>query len=91
MPPKGKQADAADAAAVTPPAPADTAVTMAAAAALNPAPAADKPAKPKPFMSEGMRHDLETVGWAVDPSSGARFELDRETGDVTVIERTSDV
>jgi hypothetical protein len=44
-------------------------------------------AQPKPFLSEGMRHDLEDNGWAVDPSSGARFELNRETGEVTVTEK----
>lgn len=88
MPPRARQQDEANTPA------ADEAVTMADVAALTVAPTADEgkaPARPAPFMSEGMRHDLETVGWAVDPSSGARFELDRDTGDVTVIERTSDV
>jgi hypothetical protein len=43
---------------------------------------------PKPFMSEGMRVDLENLGYAIDPVSGARYELDRETGQVTVTEKT---
>ena len=69
--------------------PADPAVTMADVAALSAAPTAkpDKPAKRAPFMSEGMRHDLDTVGYTVDPVSGARFERDQETGEITVTER----
>lgn len=83
MPPKAKQDDAADAA-----------VTMADAAALTGAAVAEsasKPKRPAPFMSEGMRDDLETLGWAVDPVSGARFDRDPETGEVTVTERASGV
>jgi hypothetical protein len=38
---------------------------------------------PKPFMSEGMRVDLENLGYAIDPVSGARYELDPNTGEVT--------
>jgi hypothetical protein len=29
----------------------------------------------EPFVSEGMRHDLITYGYAVDPASGKRVEL----------------
>jgi hypothetical protein len=47
------------------------------------------PDLPKPFLSEGMRNDLETNGWAVDPVSGARYEVDRDSGDVYVTERVS--
>lgn len=49
----------------------------------------DKPKvkRPEPFLSEGMRNDLEAIGYAVDPVSGARFVLNRETGEVTVTEK----
>lgn len=55
-------------------------------------PAAAEPARPvQPFMSEGMRHDLETVGWAVDPTTGGKFERDKETGKVTYTDRAGNV
>jgi hypothetical protein len=68
----------------------DPQVTAASAAPLTGA-SAKAPVEdptPKPFLSEGMRVDLETHGYAIDPVSGARFELDRETGKVTVTELT---
>jgi hypothetical protein len=64
----------------TPPAEGDEpAVTMQDVAALTGAPDVStgaKVVKPAPFMSEGMRHDIETIGWAVDPSSGHKFTRD---------------
>jgi hypothetical protein len=42
--------------------------------------------RPAPYLSEGMRSDLETVGYAVDPVSGARYEVDKN-GDVFVTEK----
>lgn len=47
-----------------------------------------EPAKVRPFMSEGMRQDLETSGYAADPVSGARYTLDREANVVTVHDRS---
>lgn len=37
----------------------------------------------KPFISEGMRHDLEIHGSANDPVTGRKLTMDRETGKVT--------
>jgi hypothetical protein len=45
------------------------------------------PAKPQPFLSEGMRQDLEQWGRATDPITGAVFVLDADTGEVTVVEQ----
>jgi hypothetical protein len=92
MPPKDKQDDsapttAADAAAEEQAAKANAGtpeVTPLAGAAAAPA-AATK--VPKPFLSEGMRSDLETRGWAVDTVSGARFDMNMQTGEVTVTAR----
>jgi hypothetical protein len=42
---------------------------------------------PKPFLSEGMRSDLESGGRAIDPVSGAVYKLDRESGVVTVTDK----
>jgi hypothetical protein len=39
-----------------------------------------KPDKPEPFLSAGMADDIERVGYAYDPSSGAKFIKDPETG-----------
>jgi hypothetical protein len=36
---------------------------------------AEPPAR-KPRISEGMRHDIEVVGWAVDPSTGIKVTRD---------------
>lgn len=96
MPPRTRQPEAVSQSELPDPAatPApNPAVSMADVAALSAAPAAgdDRPAGPAPFMSEGMRHDLEVNGWAIDPSSGARFELDPDTGEVALIERPSGV
>lgn len=66
----------------------DDVVTAADAGALHGVPApGPTPSAPKPFLSEGMRSDLETLGWAVDPVSGARYEMNMETGEVTVTEK----
>ena len=46
------------------------------------------PQRAKPFLSEGMRNDLETIGYAVDPVSGARYEVD-DDGNVTVTEKAT--
>ena len=35
----------------------------------EPAPAAPD----KPFISAGMAHDLDTVGWATDPATGKKI------------------
>jgi hypothetical protein len=46
-----------------------------------------EPAKPRPFLSEGTRHDLEQWGKATDPITGAVFVRDADTGEVTVVEQ----
>jgi hypothetical protein len=46
-----------------------------------------EPAKPRPFLSEGTRHDLEQWGEATDPITGAVFRRDADTGEVTVVEQ----
>lgn len=46
------------------------------------------PAEPRPFLSEGTRHDLEQWGRATDPITGAVFVRDPDTGDVTVVEQS---
>lgn len=65
------------------------AVTTDDVAALAGVVTAELPAQPKPepFLSEGMRNDLELLGWAVDPSSGAKFVRDKETGEITVVHK----
>jgi hypothetical protein len=73
--------DAAPAPAVEP---AQDAAPPVAEAAQDAAPA---PAKPRPFLSEGMRQDLEQWGRATDPVTGAVFVLDADTGEVTVAEQ----
>ena len=65
---------------------ADNVVTTADVAPLTGAGVQAQPKRLKPFMSEGMRHDLESSGSAVDPVSGARYTLDRASGVVTVTE-----
>lgn len=30
----------------------------------------------RPYFSEGMRHDLETLGWTVDPTTGKKLTED---------------
>jgi hypothetical protein len=41
-----------------------------------------------PFISEGLRQDLEMHGKATDPVTGAVLVLDRETGHITVALKT---
>ncbi len=41
----------------------------------------------RPFISEGVRQDLEIHGTVIDPATGSVLELDRETGTVTVTPR----
>ncbi len=40
-----------------------------------------------PKMSEGVRHDLATIGRATEPNTGDLWEMDRDTGVVTVTDR----
>ncbi len=44
-----------------------------------------------PFMSEGVRGELETWGRAVDPATGGVFDLDKDTGKVTFTDRSGNV
>lgn len=60
-----------------------------AAAAVDPA--AVQVAEAKPFMSEGVRHELEMLGRVGDPASGGVFELDKKTGTVTHTDRAGNV
>jgi hypothetical protein len=90
MPPtKDKQDDSAPTTAADKAAAGQAAKADAGAPEVTPlrgvpaAPAAAK-SEPEPFLSEGMRSDLEMRGYAVDPVSGARFEVDRESGEVTM-------
>jgi hypothetical protein len=57
----------------TPPAEEPTGITTADVAALNPAPDPEPAAEAAPFMSEGMRVDLEIHGHAVDPNTGKKI------------------
>jgi len=43
------------------------------------------------FVSAGVQNDLETLGYAVDPSTGATLVLDRDTRQVTATTRTGHV
>lgn len=38
----------------------------------------------EPFISEGMRHDLELYGQVNDPLTGRRITMDRDSGKTTV-------
>lgn len=42
---------------------------------------------PRPFLSEGVRQDLEIHGKAVDPATGNPLEMDKDTGRVTVTDK----
>jgi hypothetical protein len=75
---------AVEPAQATAPAAVEAAQATAPAAAQATAPA---PAKPRPFLSEGTRHDLEQWGTATDPITGAKFVRDPDTGEVTVVEQ----
>lgn len=44
-----------------------------------------------PFLSEGVRQDLEITGRVVDPFTGGKFERDKETGKVTHTDRAGNV
>lgn len=48
---------------------------MATAMATAPA-GAEVTKKRRPYFSEGMRHDLETLGWTVDPTTGKKLTED---------------
>ncbi len=86
MPPKSKE-PAVD--------PAVTTETTAAMRGEEPAAvtlAIDEPAPPaRPFLSEGIRQELEMFGKAGDPATGGKFEMDKETGKVTYIDRAGNV
>lgn len=43
--------------------------------------------QPEPFLSEGMRNDLQDLGYAIDPVSHARFDRNQHTGKVTMRRR----
>lgn len=53
--------------------------------ALAPKGAKAEPAKP--FLSEGVRVDLEMHGKATDPVTGGVFEMDEKTKKVTFTDR----
>lgn len=55
-------------------------------------PADAEPAAPAaPFLSEGIRQELEQFGRAGDPVTGGKFERDKETGQVTYTDRAGNV
>ena len=58
--------------------------TPAGALAPKAAPAAEPRA---PFLSEGLRIDLEQWGKATDPVTGGVFEMDPDTKKVTFTDR----
>jgi hypothetical protein len=58
------------------------------AGAVAPKGAAAEPAKP--FLSEGVRVDLEQHGKATDPATGGVFEMD-DSGAVTFTDRAGKV
>ncbi len=35
-----------------------------------------RPAPRRPYFSESMRHDLDTLGWTVDPTTGKKITAD---------------
>lgn len=50
-----------------------------------------EPPAAKPFLSEGVRHELDMVGKVGDPATGGVFERDKETGKVTHTDRAGNV
>lgn len=73
--------------------------TPAGAMAPKPDEAAAEPRKdevaaaapPKPFLSEGVRLELEQSGKAGDPVTGGVFEKDPDTGQITYTDRAGKV
>lgn len=61
--------------------------TAALAGSAEPATAEED--QPRPFMSEGVRQDLEIHGKATDPATGAALEKDPDTGMVTATDRAT--
>lgn len=49
------------------------------------------PARPAPFMSEGIRQDLELTGKATDPVTGGVFTRDEQSGAVSFTDRSGTV
>lgn len=47
-----------------------------------------EPARPRRIVvSEGVKNDLERLGEVVDPGTGYLLRLDRDSGEITVVDR----
>lgn len=60
------------------------------AALTGPATGAVRGQPRRVIVSEGVMRDLESNEWVVDPGTGHKLTMDRDSGEVTVVDRVTD-